>query len=133
MLKSGLYSVIVRNEIADVLTIGNFTVVNTVDEAYDIVVGGDRYTLWNGYAQTNFGMTSIEIDVSNAPYGVVIFDAVSVDLGEVQVNDLNGGCQLEVNGYGRVMVHDEDSDVEYPVDEPIVLSIVREFDFETAE
>lgn len=129
MIKSGLYSVIVQNGDGDVLTIGNFTVVNTVDDDYDIVVGGDRYTFWNGYARAGFGMTTVEIEVSEAPFGVVLFDTVSADIDGSKIEDLNDGYQIEVRGYGQRKAHDGIA----LVDTPIVITIVREIDIETVE
>ena len=129
MIKSGLYSVIVQNGDGEYVTIGNFTVVNTVDGDYDIVVGGDRYTFWNGYARAGFGMTTVEIEVSEAPFGVVFFDTISVDIDGSKIEDLNDGYQIEVRGYGQRKAHDGIALVETP----IVLTIVREFDIETVE
>lgn len=129
MIKSGLYSAVVRAENDDILTIGNFTVVNTVNDDFDIVVGGDRDTLWNGYARAGFGMTTVEIEVSKAPFGAVLFDTVSADIDGSKIEDLNDGYQIEVRGYGQHKAHDGIA----LVDTPIVFTIVRELDIETVE
>ena len=131
MIKSGLYSVVALSESGDILTIGNFTVVNTVDDDYDIVVGGDGTTRWNGYARAGFGMTTVEIAVSRAPFvglsGIVLFDTASADIDGSKIEDLNDGYQIEVHGYGRRKEHDGIA----LVDTPVVFTIVREFDIET--
>lgn len=129
MIKSGLYSVLIQNENSDVLAAGNITVVNTVDDDFDIVVGGDGDSLWNGYARTEFGMSSVEIDVSKTMVDFVFFDTLSIDIPRAEFDDLNDGYQIEVPGFGRRV----GNDTAFSDDEPVVFSIRREFDIEMAE
>ena len=133
MIKSGLYSVKVTAANGSELTTGNLTVVNTVDDDFDIVVGGDGFTLWNGYARAEFGMTTIEIDVSAmAPVNEsVVFDTISIDLSAAAYYDLNDGYKLELPGFVGRKPRGGIAAV-YSVDEQVVFTIVREFDIETA-
>lgn len=132
MIKSGLYSVQVHNEAGDLVTVGNFTVVNTVDDDFDIIVGGDGFTLWNGYARAEFGMATVEIGIEKAPNGVIIFDSASIDIAKVKIDDLNDGWPIDVPGFASQKVNHGIAAV-HSTDTPVVFTIVREYDIETVE
>lgn len=132
MIKSGLYSVIVQNVDGDELTAGNFTVVNTVDNDFDIVVGGDGSTLWNGYARAEFGMITFEVEVSSMNGMSALYDAASIDISAAAYYDLNDGYKLDLPGFVSRKPRDGIAAV-FSVDEQVVFTIVREFDIETVE